>query len=38
MDFWLILLACLAPVVLGFLATMVDEDIAMRGGFHKKHL
>ncbi len=37
MTFWVILVACLVPVAFGVWATMVDEDIAMRGGFHKKH-
>lgn len=38
MTFWVILMACLIPVVVGVMATLVDEDIAMHGGFHKKHL
>jgi hypothetical protein len=38
MTFWVILVACLVPVVIGVAATMVDESVAMHGGFHKKHL
>ncbi len=38
MSFGMILLACLVPIVLGVVATQMDENIAMHGGFHKKHL
>jgi len=37
-SFGMILLACLVPIVLGVVATQMDENIAMHGGFHKKHL
>ncbi len=38
MTFGMILLACLVPIVMGVVATQMDENIAMHGGFHKKHL
>lgn len=38
MSFGMILLACLVPIVLGVVATQVDANTAMHGGFHKKHL
>ena len=37
MTFAIILLACLVPTLVGVLATEVDEEIAMHGGFHKTH-
>lgn len=37
-SFWVILAACLVPVALGVLATLRDEEIAKRGGFHKTHI
>jgi len=37
MTFWIILIACLVPVAFAVLATEVDEEIAMHGGFHKIH-
>lgn len=37
-SFGMVLLFALIPVVIGVVATMIDEDVAMRGGFHKKHL
>ena len=38
MLFWMILAAFVAPVLFAVFATQADEDIAMHGGFHKKHL
>ncbi len=37
MSFGIILLVCLVPTVIAVLATEVDEEIAMHGGFHKIH-
>jgi hypothetical protein len=37
-SFGMLLFLALIPVVVGVIATQVDEDIAMHGGFHKKHL
>ena len=37
-NFWVILAACLIPVVIAFAAIVQDESTAMHGGFHKKHL
>ena len=37
MTFGIILFACLLPVAVGVIATMVDEELAMRGGYHKVH-
>lgn len=37
MTFGVILLACLVPVVVGVIATLVDEENAMRGRYHKIH-
>ncbi len=37
-SFWVILAACLVPVIVAVGATMQDESTAMHGGFHKKHL
>ena len=38
MTFWIILMGCFVPVMIAVAATMVDESVAMHGGFHKKHL
>ena len=37
-SFGMILILALIPIVLGVVATQIDEDVAMHGGFHKKHL
>ncbi len=37
MTFGIVFLAFLVPLVLGAVATQVDEEIAMRSGFHKIH-
>jgi len=37
-SFGMILLFALIPVVIGVIATQLDENIAMHGGFHKKHM
>ena len=37
MSFGMILLFSLVPVVFGVIATMADEEVAMKGGFHKIH-
>lgn len=36
--FWTILILALVPTLIGVLATEVDEEVAMHGGFHKKHM
>ncbi len=38
MEFWIILACMLLTVGVGVGAVMADEIIAMKGGFHKKHL
>ena len=36
--FWTILILALVPALIGVLATEVDEEVAIHGGFHKKHM
>lgn len=36
--FWIILVAALVPIVFAVLATEIDEEVAIHGGFHKKHM
>lgn len=36
--FWVILAMCLAPVLVAYIASEVDERDAYKGGYHTKHM